>query len=689
MVAKKKTSSVVVLLVAGSAIWLPQLGRAGLLQRLLPLPEILPAPEPPPPSGYDPNYCGGPDGSPPPSFSTAIDLPIILADIGLYTLDPSQLYGPDDPWTNWYETNDMREALAKLASMRTILEDNNLWDTYRFAEPDTIVCPASAATNRQIDGTCNDPDKTWMGSAGARFGRNMDPTGAFAQADANLMSPNPREISRALFTRDEMKEVPFLNMLAAAWIQFQVHDWFAHTNTTHDFFQIPMSPDDPLYNPARPTMMVPKTATDPTRTAVETAMGPTYPNEVTHWWDGSQIYGSDAATAARLRTFEGGHLRVDANGLVPTAADGFEDTGFRQNWWVGLGLLHNLFTQEHNAVADRLAGEYPGMSDQELYDKARMVTAAVIAKIHTIEWTPAILPNPTLEVGMNANWDGLNEYLYPQLIEVPPQLPLPYRHVLFGVRGGPRELHTDPATGGDVPFSLTEEFVSVYRMHTLLPDTLDIKSPADGVCMESVALEDSRDKDARKLEERYGMNDLLYSFGIQHPGALVLGNYPSLLQNLQIPHVGAMDIGAVDVLRDRERGIPRYNEFRRQLNLLPLESIDELTPDADSRAALKAVYGDDDEAIERVDLLVGTLAEGERPSCYGFGETLFQVFTLMATRRLHGDRFYTEDYTAEVYTQAGLDWIEAATMKSVLLRHYPALGSTGLGEVTNAFYPWE
>ena len=41
-------------------------------------------------------------------------------------------------------------------------------------------------------------------------------------------------------------------------------------------------------------------------------------------------------------------------------------------------------------------------------------------------------------------------------------------------------------------------------------------------------------------------------------------------------------------------------------------------------------------AIERVDLLVGTMAEAQRPTCYGFGETLFQVFLVMATRRLHG-----------------------------------------------------
>lgn len=680
----KKAFGIGILALAVGAVALPySTGHAGLLGKLLPLPE----PDEPPPMGYDPDYCGGPHGCEPPEFSTVLDLPVLLANIGMYTVDPGQLYGPDDPWTNWYETSDMRESLAKLASMRTILEDNNLWDTYRFWEPDTVDCPPEATTNRLVDGTCNDPEKTWMGSVGARFGRNMDPTGDFSHVDPDLMSPNPREVSRALFTRDEIEEVPFLNMLAAAWIQFQVHDWVAHANTIHDFMQVPLAEDDPLYDPARPFMLVPKTAPDPSRQPEETAMGPTYPNQVTHWWDGSQIYGSDLVTADRLRTFSGGHLAMDANGLIPTAADGFEDTGFRDNWWVGLGIMHNLFAHEHNRVADMLAAAHPEMTDQELYDKARLITAAVIVKIHTVEWTPAILPNPALEAGMNANWEGLNKYLEPQLPELPPWVPAPYRHVIYGVRGGPRDLHTDPATGGEVPFSLTEEFVSVYRMHTLLPDYIEIESP--GVCHESVPLIDSRDADARALLEQYGMNDVLYSFGVQHPGALVLNNYPALLQNLVIPHAGAIDLGAIDVLRDRERGVPRYNEFRQQLNLLPLESIDELTPNPETRAALKSVYGDDPGAIDRVDLLVGTLAEAERPSCYGFGETLFQVFTVMATRRLHGDRFYTEDYTADVYTPEGLDWIESATMKNVLLRHYPDLENTGLADVTNAFYPWE
>jgi hypothetical protein len=633
-----------------------------------------------------PGMCGGPHGSPPPKFSSLIDLPYIFLKIQEYGLFKNKMYGPEKPWTNWYQEKDMRHALAKLATMRGVLEKGNLWDTYRYAEPPRPVCASNAKTDRSIDGSCNDLTQTWMGAAGTRFQRNMDPRGAFAQGETDtLMTPSPREVSRVLFTRDHDKPVPFLNLFAAAWIQFQVHDWFNHINTQHAFWEIPLEEDDPLRQGDVSVLRVPKTAPDPTRLYSEGAMGPTYPNEVTHWWDGSQLYGSDVATSNRLRTFEGGHLTVDSEGLLPTAADGFEDTGARNNWWVGLALMHNLFAKEHNAIADALHARYPWLTDQQLYDKARMITAAVMVKIHTVEWTPAILPNPTLEVGMNANWYGLNKYMSPKLPTLPPYVPLPERHVIFGIRGGARELHKDPQTGKPVPFGLSEEFVSVYRMHTLLPDTVDVVTP-EGECVATVDLGDTRNAGARSMEETYGTPDLLYSFGVQHPGGLVLNNYPALLQELMIPHVGPMDMGAVDILRDRERGIPRYNEFRRQLSLRPITSIDELTDDVQLREAIRDVYGDD---VEAIDLLVGTLAEGHRPTCYGFGETLFQVFTLMASRRIHADRFYTSDYNAITYTQVGLDWIDAASFKKVLLRHHPELADTGLADVTNAFYPWE
>ena len=47
------------------------------------------------------------------------------------------------------------------------------------------------------------------------------------------------------------------------------------------------------------------------------------------------------------------------------------------------------------------------VSADELFDVARLVVAAEIAKIHTIEWTPQLLYDEPLYKGMNANWNGL------------------------------------------------------------------------------------------------------------------------------------------------------------------------------------------------------------------------------------------------------------------------------------------
>jgi hypothetical protein len=98
---------------------------------------------------------------------------------------------------------------------------------------------------------------------------------------------------------------------------------------------------------------------------------------------------------------------------------------------------------------------------------------------------------------------------------------------------------------------------------------------------------------------------------------------------------------------------------------------------------MSRVYGGD---IDRLDLMVGLYAEPV-PKGFGFSDTAFRVFILMASRRLKSDRFFTSDYTPQMYTQTGLDWIEENSMKSVLLRHFPEL-EPSLGHVENAFEPW-
>jgi hypothetical protein len=85
--------------------------------------------------------------------------------------------------------------------------------------------------------------------------------------------------------------------------------------------------------------------------------------------------------------------------------------------------------------------------------------------------------------------------------------------------------------------------------------------------------------------------------------------------------------------------------------------------------------------------MVGLYAEPLPPG-FGFSDTAFRVFILMASRRLKSDRFFTRDFRPELYGPAGFRWVKETTMKDVLLRHYPEL-APALSGVDNAFAPWK
>jgi hypothetical protein len=297
----------------------------------------------------------------------------------------------------------------------------------------------------------------------------------------------------------------------------------------------------------------------------------------------------------------------------------------------------------------------------------------VLAKIHTIEWTPAITDHPTLHIAMNANWSGLASARVRTFLGE-----LGKHEVLGGIRG------TRTSHDG-APFQLTEEFVSVYRLHPLIPDELTFRSVTTDEVLRTATFHDvslSRAVDFTKARE-VTTADMWYSFGVAHPGAVCLHNFPRFLQDFTRPDGTRLDLAAVDILRDRERGVPRYNAFRRMLHMPAPATFAELTDNPEWAQELAEVYNGD---IESVDLIVGMFAETPPPG-FGFSDTAFRIFVLMASRRLRSDRFFTTDYTEETYSAEGLQWVEDNDMRTVLLRHYPELAPALRGKV-NAFAPW-
>lgn len=593
-------------------------------------------------------------------------------------------------WTDWYRRPFILGILT-LAYMREKMNKHNLKSAYPKGslvgfQPEGQEPPEEVKYYRTADGSWNNLQDPKEGAAGTRFMRNVNFDAAKPETGEKLLTPNPREISRHLLTREnEMKEVPFLNMLAASWIQFMNHDWINHgENALNDLIEVPLAADDPARKKFWQTkMLVPRTQHDPTRMNGKEEVPVSFINEVTHWWDGSQIYGSKQETLDRLRSGVDGKLKINADGTLPLNKKGIEETGFVRNWWIGLSMLHTLFTREHNAICDHLKSHYPGWSDSKLFNVARLINAAITAKIHSVEWTPAILPNRGLNSALNANWYGLLTNLFRRNDNKKTVSDINVRNPeLGGVVGNPINKH-------EVPFGLTQEFVEVYRLHSLLPEALKIRRVNDGDKVTEVPFIETRQAASAKLSKKVPFADLFYSFGNQNPGQLVLNNYPKFMQELSIPFNPMYDLGAADLIRARERGVPRYNEFRRQLGLNPIEKFEDLTTDATHLQKLKKLYGSDPGAVEMLDLMIGTLAEGQRPTGFGFGETMFQIFILNATRRLQADRFYTDCFTEEYYTKEGLEWIDKSDFKSIILRHYPELASTGLANIRNAFEPWD
>jgi hypothetical protein len=574
-----------------------------------------------------------------------------------------------DQSVGWYRFPPLA-AVVMLRGMRNILRAQNLYDT-TTAPPPVPTAPSDGRyrTVRTVDGRFNDLENPLMGSANTRFGRNVPIALTYPGDERDILGPSPRAVSLQLLTRHAFTPATTLNLLAAAWLQFMIHDWFSHGKSQQENpWLIPLDPGDTWHEDP---MLILRTADDPTRTSADDGEPPTHINTETHWWDASQLYGSTQQVQDYVRLKRNGYVCVGRDDIVNPPDEMIVGQPLLAGWWLGQSLLYTIFALEHNAICDALRAAYPSWSDDDLFDHARLVNAALIAKIHTVEWTPSILGSPTLKIAMNANWWGLAGEAVKKLL---------------GRISGSELISGIPGAKTDhfgVPYAITEEFVAVYRMHPLMPDDITFRSAADDSVLQERTFGQIAGVHARERLNEMPILDIFYSFGRMHPGAIQLHNYPRALQDFERPDGRKMDLAAHDILRSRELGVPRYNDFRKLLHLKPFETFEEMTPNAEWAAEMRRVYDGD---VEKVDVMVGMFAE-QPPPGFGFSDTAFRIFILMASRRLNSDRFFTTDFTTDVYTPIGMDWINDNTMGTVLLRHYPAL-APALRNVKNPFAPW-
>ena len=635
--------------------------------------------------------------------------------------------GTKDSW-RWPREQDFLRRDAGLAAIRNYMNHNTLQDPYGGQlvgnQQPGQKRPQWTERFRTATGAWN-TDNPMEGAAGSRFIWQGNTVGR--RSDTTLDAPNPLAVANELLRWDGQgprKEVPFLNVLAVAWIQFMVHDWVNHRGAADGGeIRVPFPPDDPRARKyGRPYMTFRRT-----QPAITGSNAFAYENEVTAWWDASQIYGSDQFTQDRLRARDGltwikllevdrharkearrlpsgcavtdldagGKLYVEKDGQPPIdPTSGLIDSGFTRNMWVGLELLHTLFVRHHNYLCDCYARENPQWKSDEIFHHARLENAATMAKIHTIEWTPAVLPMPELSLGMNSNWHGMIESTLHRTWD--DRRPLRLFEVTHPYVGG--------IIGGElnnygVPQNFSEQFVETYRLHAAMPDSIQVRPIGATTVADEIATERTRAAGSRAAIDHLvatygerGLSTLVHSCGQQHMNALVNNNYPRWMTDMSTEGTPMFDIAAADVVRPRERGIPRFNEFRRQLGMPAMTSFDDLTNDPATLGKLRTLYryageSNDAGAIERLDVVVGMLCDHSRP-LQGFDNTRFAVFLQAASRRLQTDPFFTEKYNARYYTPAGIERLNTVTMKKLLLRHFPGLEDSGLKNIHNAFEPW-
>ena len=428
-----------------------------------------------------------------------------------------------------------------------------------------------------------------MGAAGCRFGRNVPLEHTFPDTP-NLLVPNPRVVSRELMTRDAVPAGD--DPQPAGRVVDSVHGARLVRAQAIDDRRRSRSRLPPGDDWGAPTIRVPRVGARARAGRIDAAAGLREPEQpLVGCVADLRLRRGDRGQAAHRRSAAScASSRPGCCRSIPRPACTL--TGFTDNWWIGLAMLHTLFTLEHNHICDLLAHEHPDWNDEQLFARRKLINSALMAKIHTVEWTPAIMPHPVIQTAMNVNWSGLAGEDLQDSLEFLERQRAARRHrrldsrssrgAVLADRGVRRGLPHAPADARRLRVPLAGDRPAARETRTL-HEIAGERTPAIA----------ERVTDARSV---------LLVRHLSIPGAITLHNYPRHLQNLTRDNGEHLDLAAVDIFRDRERGVPRYNQFRRLLHKEPVKSFDELTDNPAWRKQIKTVYNGD---LEKVDLMTG------------------------------------------------------------------------------------
>ncbi len=465
---------------------------------------------------------------------------------------------------------------------------------------------------RSIDGSGTNTENVEWGATHQELLRIAPNSYVDGIGEVDTTLPNAREISNALAQTTEETENSFgASNLLWAWGQFLDHDLSLTEAGETQPSPIFVPDGDPVFAdgaiiPFNRVEQVEGTGVDSERV---------YENEITSYIDASMVYGSDAETAASLR--DGAYMILDENGLLLQTETGVLAGDVRAAENIALTSLHTLFAREHNRWVDELSESDPSLTEDELFDAARMRVEAEIQAITYNEFHAMLLGDEALTA-----YEGYDATVNP---------------------------------GISVEFS-----TAAYRFgHSLLSSEIE-RLNEDGTSIDagSISLQEAFfNPDA--ITESGGIESILRglaSSSAQELDTMIVEDVRSFL--FAPTGEAGLDLAALNIERGRDLGVASYNDMREAFGLERAETFADITSDAEIAATLDELYG----SVDNVDAWVGGLAEDPLEGGM-LGETFSVVIIDQFTRLRDGDALWSE---AGQFSDDDLDALWSTTLADVI-----------------------
>jgi peroxidase len=493
-------------------------------------------------------------------------------------------------------------------------------DTTLSSEPsfDTVIKDAVAGFDNviaySIDGTGNNLADPSLGSANSDETRIAPANFAAGTASTPVDGPNARVISNTIFADDANANDPGgRSAYMYAFGQFIDHDIDLNMDQTaspdgSNTLSITVPADDPSLPPGSQISIV--------RGQVDPANGAAV-NSVTQYLDLSQVYGSDATTAASLRNADG-TLKTSAGDNLPIVDSQFVGGDVRAAENPDLTSLDVLFVREHNYWVGQLHAENSSLTGDELYDMARAITTAEYQNIVYSEFLPSLLGPDAL-----TPYQGYDPNVSPQIFE--------------------------------------EFSTAAYRFGHSIVSPTETKIANDGLVLEQQDLVAASGEPTSAFGTNGGADALLRNLAqdfSQQEGATINSDLRNMLN--ANPPGDQGDLAAIDILRERDLGIATLNQTREAIGLTPYTSFSQITSDPTLAAELQQVYG----TVDQVDLFVGGLAEDPAPGAM-VGQTFQVVIADQFENLRDGDRLFFEN---QGFSPTLMNQIQSTTLSDLIVR---------------------